>query len=205
MKRAVINIIFCIALISLAVPQGALACVGKTIVIGSKDSSVVQRIVDEIVAMLINERTGTSVKLVSFDNAEECRKAIISAEVDIYVEYTGSALTEVLKITDVNDSDTAFKLVKSEYNEKYNLVWLSPYGFDYPQGLQSEYKDKGIPAVAAPVVRKDTLKKFPALARLLKKLTGKITNEKLDALVKSVKGDNFKAIARKFLKENRLI
>jgi osmoprotectant transport system substrate-binding protein len=205
-KNSVILIIILILSVTfLSLPKNMEACVGKTIVIGAKDSSTVQRIIDEILALLINERTGTSVKLVNFNTPKDCREAIISAEVDIYVEYTGSALTEVLMITDVKDKESVFEIVKNKYNEKFNLIWLAPYGFDYQEGLKEEYKDKGIPAVAAPIVRKDTLKKFPALARLLKKLSGKISNEKLDELVKKVTGDNFKEVARQFLKDNRLI
>ena len=204
-NKIFITIILAVSLMFLSMPKSMEACVGKTIVIGAKDSSIVQRIIDEIIALLINERTGTSVKLVSFNNPEDCRRAIISAEVDIYVEYTGSALTEVLEITDITGKESVFDIVKSKYNEKFNLIWLAPYGFDYQNGLKEEYRDKGIPAVAAPIVRKDTLKKFPALARLLKKLSGKISNEKLDELIKKVNDDNFKEIARQFLKDNRLI
>jgi osmoprotectant transport system substrate-binding protein len=205
MKKICEIVILTLLLTFITLPENLSACVGKTIVIGAKDTSTVQRMVDEIVALLINERTGTSVKLLSFDNAEACRKAILSSEVDIYVEYTGSALTEVLKVMDTKDDKEVFKLVKKQYKKKFNLIWLSPYGFDHQDGLKSEYKDKGFPAIAAPVVRKDTLKKFPALARLLKKLNGKITNEKLEGMLKSIAGDNYKAVARKFLKDNRLI
>lgn len=205
LKKNVLVAVLLIIITILISPYYSFACVGKTIVIGSKDSSVVQRLMDEIVALLINERTGTSVKIMSFDTPEECRKAIISSEVDMYVEYTGSALTEVLNITEVKDSAVAFDMLKDKYNEKFNLVWLNPYGFEYPDGLKSEYKNKGISATAAPVIRKDTLKKFPALSRLLAKLGGKISNETLASLVKSVEGDNYKAVARKFLKDNKLI
>ncbi len=191
--------------ISFCLPQASMACVGKTIVIGSKDESKTQRMVGEIIAMLIQERTGTSVKLVSYKNAAECRKAILDADIDIYVEYVGSALTEVLKIDNITDEKKAFKTVKDQYKEKFNLVWLASYGFDNPEGLLSKYQGKGIPTAAAPVVRKDTLKKFPALHRLLKKLTGKITNKTLDGLIKKLDGDNYKKIARNFLRSNRLI
>ena len=205
MRKISLSVLLSIMFICLLLLNNTYACVGKTIIIGSKDTSTVQRLIDEILALLINERTGTSVKLMQFDSAEKCRAAIISSEVDIYVEYTGSAMTEVLKVSELKEKDAVFNLVKNEYNEKYNLIWLAPYGFDYPDGLKSEFKDKGIPSIAAPIIRKDTLKKFPALARLLTKLTGKISNEELSVLVKSVAGDNYKEIARKFLKENKLI
>jgi osmoprotectant transport system substrate-binding protein len=55
------------------------------------------------------------------------------------------------------------------------------------------------------VVRKDTLKKFPALARLINKLGGAIDLATMQKLESGVSGGNAKDVARKFLKENRLI
>ena len=45
----------------------ATACVGKTVVIGSK-GSVQQDVLAQMLAILISERTGTTAKVVRFDS-----------------------------------------------------------------------------------------------------------------------------------------
>jgi osmoprotectant transport system substrate-binding protein len=60
-------------------------------------------------------------------------------------------------------------------------------------------------AQAAPVVRKDTLKKFPALARLINKLGGAIDASAMQRLEAKAAGENIAAVARQFLKDGQLI
>ena len=44
-----------------------------------------------------------------------CHEALISGQIDSYVEYTGTALTTVLKRKAINDSAEVFKQVKDDY------------------------------------------------------------------------------------------
>ena len=66
-------------------------------------------------------------------------------------------------------------------------------------------RDAGTVAEAAPVVRKDTLKKFPALARLINKLGGSIDDATMAELEKASADGNSREVARNFLKKNRFI
>ena len=89
----------------------------------------------------------------------------------------------------------AFAAVRNEYNQTLNLVWLDAFGFSDPKN------GKG-----APVARKDTLKKFPALARLINKLGNAISDETMKSLETSFKkGKPAPDVAREFLKEQKLI
>jgi len=59
----------------------------------------------------------------------------------------------------------------------------------------------------AAVVRKESLKKFPALPRLLEKIGTRITldDDLLDSLVAKISGSKPAKVARDFLKEKKLI
>ena len=96
-----------------------------------------------------------------------------------------------------------FSSVKEFYQRDMNLVWLEPFGFSDAGVLGG--KGGKTPFVAAPVVRKDTLGKFPALPRVINKLSGKIDNKVMSRLVAESGNGNAKKATRKFLKENRLI
>ena len=56
--------------------------------------------------------------------------ALVNQEIDVYPEYTGTALTAILK--DPPDSDPARVLarVRSEYARRFKVEWLDPLGID---------------------------------------------------------------------------
>jgi osmoprotectant transport system permease protein len=54
----------------------------------------------------------------------------VSGELDIYVEYTGTALLDVLKRQPNNHPDEVFLEVASVYREQFDLHWLPPIGFN---------------------------------------------------------------------------
>jgi osmoprotectant transport system substrate-binding protein len=179
--------------------QPVAACVGKTLVIGAKGTPQ-QELLAEMLAILIAERTGTSVKVVKFDDAAAIHGALMKAELDLYVEYTGVGQLDVLKGEPLADSTALYQAVKARYNQELNLVWLDPLGFEEPRVVPA-----GVPAQAAPVVRKDTLKKFPALARLINKLGGAISSEAMQDLEARLASEGAREVARSFLKGGRLI
>ena len=202
MKRPLIFLgHLCLAVVLLAglSAQPAAACVGKTITLGVLPTPQ-QQVLAQMLAILIVERTGTTVKVVPVDGHAEAHEAMLRADLDMYVEYTGVGQVTILKEAPIADADVLYKTVKERYNQDLNLVWLQPFGFS-----DVRYAPAGAVADAAPVVRKDTLKKFPALARLINKLGGAIDLATMQGLESGVTGDNAKDVARKFLKDNRYI
>lgn len=197
-NRFFCSILMAFLVLAVSVPQAS-ACVGKTLFIGST-GTVQQQVLAQLLAVLITERTGTSVKVVDFTSHSAAHEALVKHELDMYVEYTGVGQVEILKKEAIADSEALFKAVKEVYNQDLNLVWLKPLGFDNQQEAPA-----GVPADAAPVVRKDTLKKFPALARLINKLGGRIDNDAIALLEKEAAGQPPHQVARGFLKQNRLI
>lgn len=197
--RILFNALLVVLIFTGLTVSSAQACVGKTLVVGALDNPQ-QQVLAEMLSVLIGERTGTTVKVVSVAGHEEAHDAMIRAEMDMYVEYTGVGQVVILKEQPIADSDELYKAVKERYNQDLNLVWLKPFGFS-----DERYAPEGTVAVAAPVVRKDTLKKFPALARLINKLGGSIDAPTMKELETASAAGNSRDVARKFLKEKRFI
>jgi osmoprotectant transport system substrate-binding protein len=169
----------------------AAACVGKTLIIGAVETPE-GRLVAQVIAILINERTGTTVKIQDFADADTVHRVLTTGEVDIAVEFSARALDRLGKTVPA-DPQTAYSEAKAAYLEQLNLVWLPPLGFG-----ESGTHD----GVAAPVARKQTLKKFPALPRLIAKTRDLLPDATLARLVDA--GDPAQA-ARAFLREKKLI
>jgi osmoprotectant transport system substrate-binding protein len=187
------------ALVALAAALPAGACVGKSLVIGSTGTPQ-QEILAQVLATLISERTGTTVKVVRLDSAAAAHEALLKADLDILVEYTGVARAQVLKGAPIADPEALFQAVKESYNQELNLVWLTPFGFSEPRLATA-----GMPAQAAPVVRKDTLKKFPALSRLIDKLGGAIDAARMQELEAQAAKKEAREVARGFLRAGKFI
>lgn len=202
MKRPVsllIGLAMLILLVAGVPAQPASACVGKSLVVGALDNPQ-QQVLAQMLSILISERTGTSVKIVPVEGHAEAHEALLRADLDMYVEYTGVGQVVLLKDQPIADAKELFQAVKDRYNQELNLVWMQPFGFS-----EAALAPAGTVADAAPVVRKDTLKKFPALARLINKLGGAIDASTMDELEKASSDGNSREVARNFLKKNRFI
>jgi len=57
-------------------------------------------------------------------------EALVKGDLDLYPEYTGTALTAVLKQPPVSDRAAALDAVRSAYRARWQLVWLAPLGFN---------------------------------------------------------------------------
>lgn len=193
------KIVFLASLLAFIIlPLSSFACVGKTLVIGST-GGVQQELLANILAQLITERTGTSVKMVTHESSQSAHRALLKDDLDIYVEYTGVGQVQILDAEPLQDTEQLYQAVKKYYQEELNLIWLKPLGFE------AELPGVDLPTQAAPVVRKDTLKKFPALARLINKLAGKLDANTITQLETQAGSQGVKQVARAFLKQNRLI
>jgi osmoprotectant transport system permease protein len=99
------------------------------VVIGSKDFTE-QVILSEMVAQVIESKTGLEVER-RFELAGDlCHRAMLSGQIDAYVEYTGTAFTSILKRRPITDPREVYNQVKQEYSSQFNLEWLEPLGFE---------------------------------------------------------------------------
>jgi glycine betaine/choline ABC-type transport system substrate-binding protein len=59
-----------------------------------------------------------------------CFQALQAGDLDLYAEYTGTGLVNILDREVISDSGESYQLVKRVFEQKYGLVWLSPLGFN---------------------------------------------------------------------------
>ncbi|MDD5759789.1 MAG: glycine betaine ABC transporter substrate-binding protein [Desulfobulbaceae bacterium] len=175
------------------------ACVGRTLYVGTLQSNE-GKVMSEMLALLINERTGTSIQIRSFETSEQLYTALKSTKeeerVDIIVEDTAQALS-IAQQKAGTSPDQDFIAVKAFYEKELNVVWLNPFGYT---------ANSTQPSISAPLIRKDVLTNFPLLPRVLNKLAGAINDKAFQALKKALDaGDKPKNVAKDFLKKQKLI
>ncbi len=59
-----------------------------------------------------------------------CQQAILAGRIDMYVEYTGTALAAVLKEPTGGGAEAVYNRVKTAYRDRFHLVVAEPLGFD---------------------------------------------------------------------------
>jgi len=59
-----------------------------------------------------------------------CHQAILAGRVDVYPEYTGTALTAILKQNATSDASRVYEQVKSEYEKSLGLTLGPAFGFN---------------------------------------------------------------------------
>jgi osmoprotectant transport system substrate-binding protein len=100
------------------------------IVIGSKNFTE-QLILGEILAQQIENKTHLPVERRFYlAGTYICHQAILGGRIDIYPEYTGTALTAVLKEKPDGDAKKVYDQVKTEYANRFHLALGPPLGFN---------------------------------------------------------------------------
>lgn len=100
----------------------------KPLVVGSKNFTE-SVLLGELAAQAL-ERAGCPVeRRLNMGGTFVCDTAIRSGAIDAYVEYSGTALTAILKQPSQNDRAAVDRSVRAAY-EKANLVWSPPLGFN---------------------------------------------------------------------------
>ncbi|MFZ0641298.1 MAG: glycine betaine ABC transporter substrate-binding protein [Candidatus Acidiferrales bacterium] len=102
----------------------------RRIIVGSKNFPE-QAILGELLAQQIEARTSMHVERRFYlAGTYICHQALLAGRIDMYVEYTGTALTAVLKEPPENDPDLVFERVRGEYANRFNLIVQPPLGFN---------------------------------------------------------------------------
>ncbi len=100
------------------------------IVVGSKNFTE-QVLLGEILAQQIERRLGVPVeRKLDLGGTLLAQEALVRGDIDLYPEYTGTALTAVLKQAPVAGPAAAFDQVRGEYLRRWGLEWLPPLGFN---------------------------------------------------------------------------
>ncbi|HEV2197580.1 MAG TPA: glycine betaine ABC transporter substrate-binding protein [Candidatus Acidoferrum sp.] len=100
------------------------------ITIGSKFFTE-QVVLAELLAQHIEAKTGIPViRKTNLGGTLLVHKALLSGDLDLYVEYTGTALTAVLNEKPQGTAADVYNLVKKQYAEKFHLEVTEPLGFE---------------------------------------------------------------------------
>jgi len=127
-----------------------------SIVVGSKNFNE-QLILGNMVATLIEKNTDIKVERklnlgatgIAFD-------ALKAGSIDMYVEYTGTGLVNMMKQKSISDPDKTYKIVSDYFNKNYGITWLKPIGFNNTYTL----------AVTQATAKKYNLETFSDLAKV---------------------------------------
>jgi len=100
------------------------------ITVGSKFFTE-QVLLAELLAQQIEAKTGIKVeRKTNLGGTLLVHKALLAGELDVYVEYTGTALTAVLHETPSGDSSAVYNRVKKLYADRFHLEVSEPLGFE---------------------------------------------------------------------------
>jgi glycine betaine/choline ABC-type transport system substrate-binding protein len=268
------------------------------IVVGCKNFTE-QLVLGEIIAQQIENKTHLPVERRFYlAGSYICHQAILGGRVDIYPEYTGTALTAILKQQPSSNPQQVYARVKTEYARQFSLAvgptlgfndtfaieirgedarrlglksisqaaahtpqWRAGFGYEFMErpdgykGLAATYglrfkeaprimdlgllaralKDKQldlaagnttdglIPALdlfvleddkryfppyeAVPIVRQETLARYPEVEQALNELAGKISDDNMRQLNYAVDGQHrdVKEVVREFLRKKDLV
>lgn len=119
-----------LALLAIFAGSGCNPSEEKTVTIGSKHFTE-QEILGEMMAILIEENTDIRVvRKFNLGGTMVCFNALKTGDIDLYAEYTGTGLVNILKMEALKDPGRTFQIVKDAFYERFGLIWLEPLGFD---------------------------------------------------------------------------
>jgi glycine betaine/choline ABC-type transport system substrate-binding protein len=102
----------------------------RPIVVGSKNFAE-QLVLGEIAAQHLENRLKIPVeRRLNLGGTTLAHEALVTGEIDLYPEYTGTALTAILKLPSDYDPASVAERVRLEYQRQFRVVWMPPLGFE---------------------------------------------------------------------------
>ena len=102
----------------------------NNIVVGSKNFTE-QAVLGEVLAQYIEQKTGLPVERRFYlAGSYICHQSLLADRIDLYPEYTGTALTAILKEKPSGTSDEVYRKVKDEYARRFQVEVTAPLGFN---------------------------------------------------------------------------
>jgi len=99
-------------------------------VVGAKNFTE-QVVLGELLAQEIEEHSAVGVERRFYlAGSYICHQALVSGRIDLYVEYTGTALTAILKQPVERDPQKALEKLQNLYQSKYQVTVGPPLGFE---------------------------------------------------------------------------
>jgi len=193
-RRAALGLLLT-ALITLFSALTAMACRNMELNVGVIDTPE-GRVFAQMISTFIHERTAVKTGMYFFPSREELEAALGAKRVQIIVFDVRDALAAMGE-TPSADADVDYQKVKAWYRREHRFLVLEPFAFS-TAGTGPR----------VPVIREQILQKFPALPRVLAKLTRSIGDEARDELLGAIAGGGEGDLAKmteEFLLRRRLI
>ncbi len=164
MKRAAgrLAAVLSFVLLIILIPAGCKSGTEKerSVTVGSKHFTE-QEILGEIMSQLIENNTGITVeRRFNLGGTMVCFSAIRTGDIDLYAEYTGTGLVNILGKKAIEDPDEAYRTVKKIFEDKFDLIWLPHFGFNNTYTLTMRNKQAaslGVKTISDLVPYKDEL------------------------------------------------
>lgn len=139
-------------LLALLTTQTVFACsrLSGAIKVGSKDFTE-EFILGEMYALMLEDNGIKVERKLNLGGTPVVQAGLLSGQIDLYPEYTGTGLLIVLKLPVKSDRAAVFQTVSQAYQQKFNLVWLNPAPMNNTQGLamtQAGAKKYGIKTIS---------------------------------------------------------
>ena len=124
------RISFCGLMLCVVVCTSCSPSHGNRIVVGSKNFTE-SFVLGELIAQQIEAHTSLKVERRFYlAGTYICQQAMLAGRIDIYPEYTGTALTAVLKEKPGNEKQQVYERVKGEYERRFGLTVGPAFGFN---------------------------------------------------------------------------
>ena len=108
---------------------------GRVISVGSKDYTE-QEILGNMVAEMIEANTDISVnRKLSLAGTQVAFSAMQKGDIDLYIEYSGTAYADTLKHSPISDVQEVYNVSKRELKSKYNIETLKQFKFNNTYAL----------------------------------------------------------------------
>jgi osmoprotectant transport system substrate-binding protein len=128
---------------------------GGAIKVGSKDFTE-QFIIGEMYALVLEDNGFPVERKLNLGGTPVAQAGLESGEIDLYPEYTGTALLTVLDEPAQSDQEEVYQTVANAYEEQFNLVWLEPAPMNNTQALvmtQEGSQEYGIQTISQMVAK----------------------------------------------------
>jgi glycine betaine/choline ABC-type transport system substrate-binding protein len=115
---------------ALALALGGCREPANSILVGSKNFSE-QIVLGELLAQQLEAHTSLRAdRRFDLGGTFLCHQALLSGQLDLYPEYTGTALTAILKEPPANDPASVYQTVRDAYGTRFHLEVGPPLGFN---------------------------------------------------------------------------
>lgn len=140
---------------------------GTRVAVGAKNFTE-ELILGEIYAQVLEGHGLRVARKLNLGGTDIAMEALRRGEIDLYPEYTGTALLTILKHAPIADARKIYALVKAAYAQDYGLTWLDPAPANNTQALATtgpiaakyRLRTLGDLAAAAPQLRLGAIPEF---------------------------------------------